>query len=109
MTPIDAHCRSYRHGGTFDWSLYVSDDIYQVGRDQLLPVWQRKSDLDRQFCEINQSGVNSPLYQPGPYSLTRETNVQHFVNWYIGALSSDPTVSAQLKSTDNENLGSAHV
>ena len=36
--------------------------------------------------ERNQAGIQSPRYQPGPYSNVRETNVQHFVDWYLGAL-----------------------
>ena len=38
------------------------------------------------LVEANQAGILSPRYEPGPYSLTRETNVQQFVDWYLGAL-----------------------
>ena len=60
------------------------------GRDyeleRLLPFWQRTSEQDWVICDANQAGVSSPAYTPGPYSKLRETNVQHFVDWYLGAL-----------------------
>jgi Rieske 2Fe-2S family protein len=62
----------------------------QEGRDytleRLLPFWQRTSEQDWAICEAQQAGVTSPAYVPGPYSLTRETNVAHFIDWYLAAL-----------------------
>ncbi len=49
----------------------------------LMPFWQRTSEQDWEICEANQAGILSPRYQPGPYSKVRETNVQHFVDWYL--------------------------
>jgi Rieske 2Fe-2S family protein len=72
-----------------DVSWFVHKDAvecrdYQL--DRLLPFWQRTSEQDWSICAANQAGVSSPAYVPGPYSRTRETNVQHFVDWYLGAL-----------------------
>lgn len=76
-----------------DVSWFVHKDAGE-GRDysleQLLPFWQRTSEQDWAICEANQAGVSSPAYVPGPYSKTRETNVQQFVDWYLGALDVGP-------------------
>lgn len=52
----------------------------------LMPFWQRTSEQDWAICEANQLGVSSPAYQPGPYATIKEANVQHFVDWYLKAL-----------------------
>jgi Rieske 2Fe-2S family protein len=54
--------------------------------ETLMPFWQRTSEQDWDICEANQAGILSPRYEPGPYSNVRETNVQHFVDWYLGSL-----------------------
>ncbi|MGH6691841.1 MAG: aromatic ring-hydroxylating oxygenase subunit alpha, partial [Gammaproteobacteria bacterium] len=54
--------------------------------DRLMPFWQRTSEQDWSICEANQAGVLSPRYEPGPYARAMERNVQHFVDWYLGAL-----------------------
>lgn len=83
LTPIDATTTEV------DVSWFVHKDAVE-GRDytleKLLPFWQRTSEQDWAICTANQLGVSSPAYVPGPYSKTRETNVQHFVDWYLGAL-----------------------
>jgi Rieske 2Fe-2S family protein len=60
------------------------------GRDyaleKLMPFWQRTSEQDWTICEANQKGVASPAYTPGPYARIMEANVQHFIDWYLGAL-----------------------
>ena len=72
-----------------DVSWFVHADAIE-GRDytldRLLPFWQRTSEQDWVICQANQSGVTSPAYVPGPYSKTRETNVQQFVDWYLASL-----------------------
>ena len=83
LTPIDA-------GSTqVDVSWFVHRDAVE-GTDYelsaLLPFWQRTSEQDWAICAAQQAGVASPAYIPGPYSLTRETNVQHFIDWYLAAL-----------------------
>jgi Rieske 2Fe-2S family protein len=83
LTPIDATTT------VVDVLWFVHKDAVE-GRDytleRLLPFWQRTSEQDWEICAANQAGVNSPAYRPGPYSQTRETNVQHFIDWYLAAL-----------------------
>jgi Rieske 2Fe-2S family protein len=33
-------------------------------------------------CQENQIGVNSPAYEPAPYSAVQEGGVTQFVDWY---------------------------
>jgi Rieske 2Fe-2S family protein len=54
--------------------------------DRLLPFWKDVSEQDWQICEDNQKGVRSSRYEPGPYSNIKETNVAHFVDWYLDEL-----------------------
>ncbi len=72
-----------------DVSWFVHKDAVE-GRDyeldRLLPFWQRTSEQDWVICQANQAGVTSPAFVPGPYSKTRETNVQQFVDWYLSCL-----------------------
>ena len=83
LTPIDAMTTEV------DVTWFVHRQA-QDGRDydlaRLLPFWQRTSEQDWVICEANQLGVASPAYRPGRYSLTREPNVQQFVDWYLAAL-----------------------
>jgi Rieske 2Fe-2S family protein len=53
--------------------------------DTLTRVWRTTNDQDRALVNRTQSGVASPSYQPGPYSMV-EDDVEAFVNWYIGRL-----------------------
>ena len=62
----------------------VEGKDYQLER--LLPLWQITSEQDWEICRNNQAGVASSRYLPGPYSKSRESNVAHFVDWYIGEL-----------------------
>jgi Rieske 2Fe-2S family protein len=92
ITPIDAT------SAQVDVYWFVHKDAVE-GKDyqleKLMPFWQRTSEQDWEICEANQMGVSSPHFVPGPYSKIRETNVQQFVDWYLGALE-DP--KARLKS-----------
>ncbi len=87
LTPLDAATTQV------DVSWFVHKDAVE-GRDytldRLLPFWQRTSEQDWTLCEAQQLGVSSPAYRPGVYSKTRETNVQHFIDWYLGALMAAP-------------------
>jgi Rieske 2Fe-2S family protein len=99
LTPIDATTTEV------DVRWFVHRDA-QEGRDydleRLLPFWQRTSEQDWEICAANQAGVSSPAYRPGPYSRTRETNVEHFVEWYLEAVarprSARAATGVQLKS-----------
>ena len=54
---------------------------------RLSEVWLATNDEDRRVIEDNQKGVNSPAYQPGPYSAYHEASVSGFVDWYCQAVS----------------------
>ena len=38
------------------------------------------------MVEENQFGINSPAYEPGPYSSKQESGVIQFINWYLAAM-----------------------
>jgi Rieske 2Fe-2S family protein len=73
---------------------------YEVSR--LTQVWSATNDEDRRVCQENQFGINSPVYEPGPYSPVHEAGVMQFVTWYQQHLiqhltrdSTQPRVSSQ--------------
>jgi len=53
---------------------------YDVSR--LTQVWSATNDEDRRVCQENQRGVNSPAYEPAPYSPVHEAGVMQFIAWY---------------------------
>ena len=73
------------------------------GRDydltRLTEVWLTTNDEDRRVVEENQIGINSPAYEPGPYSAKQESGVVQFVDWYVnkltGALSGPAKIAAE--------------
>jgi Rieske 2Fe-2S family protein len=48
----------------------------------LTEVWTATNDQDRALVERNQRGIDSPAYEPGPYSLDYEDGVIQFIDWY---------------------------
>lgn len=54
---------------------------YQL--DALMPFWELTSEQDWEICRRQQLGVNSTACAPGPYSATKEYNVDAFVRWYL--------------------------
>jgi Rieske 2Fe-2S family protein len=58
----------------------VEGQDYDLKR--LTEVWIATNDEDRIVVEDNQRGINSPAYQPGPYSKVQESGVIQFSNWY---------------------------
>lgn len=59
---------------------------YDVTR--LTWLWKTTSAEDKKIVEMNQAGVNSRFFEPGPYS-TQETYAGRFVDWYLQELSSN--------------------
>lgn len=53
---------------------------------RLTEVWIDTNDEDRRIVEENQIGINSPAYEPGPYSPLQESGVIQFVDWYARTL-----------------------
>jgi len=54
--------------------------------EELTKVWAATNDQDRRIVEENQRGVNSPAFDPGPYSPVHEGSVMQFIDWYEGAI-----------------------
>lgn len=73
------------------------------GRDydlnRLTEVWLATNDEDRRVVEENQAGINSPAYEPGPYSEKQESGVRQFIDWYVrrltGALAGPAKMAAE--------------
>ena len=72
---------------TTKW-LVNKDAVEGVDYDlqRLTEVWIATNDEDRQVVEDNQQGINSPAYEPGPYSPIHETGVMGFVDWYCNTM-----------------------
>jgi Rieske 2Fe-2S family protein len=54
--------------------------------DNLTRVWRKTNEQDASFVNRVQIGVRSPAYEPGPYS-PNESQLEKFVDWYIGRMS----------------------
>ena len=50
--------------------------------ERLTHLWTATNLQDRDLVELNQRGVNSPGYTPGPYSIEAEALALRFVDWY---------------------------
>ena len=50
--------------------------------ERLREIWSVTNAEDATLVERNQAGVNSPAYEPGPYSPALESGVIKFVDWY---------------------------
>lgn len=72
---------------TTKWLVH-KDAVEGVDYDvtNLTRVWVATNDEDRRVVEENQRGVNSPAFEPGPYSRIQEDGVIQFVNWYCRTL-----------------------
>ncbi|WP_346900562.1 aromatic ring-hydroxylating dioxygenase subunit alpha [uncultured Roseibium sp.] len=83
VTPIDA-----THTEVQTTWLVNKDAVEGVDYDlkTLTEVWIETNDEDRRVVEDNQIGVNSPAYEPGPYSVLQESGVSQFVDWYCDTL-----------------------
>lgn len=51
--------------------------------DNLVKLWDVTNLEDRDLCELNQRGVDSPGYRPGPYSEVAESLVRRFTDYYV--------------------------
>jgi phenylpropionate dioxygenase-like ring-hydroxylating dioxygenase large terminal subunit len=57
--------------------------------ERLTWLWKTTSAEDKRIVEMNQLGVNSRFFEPGPYS-RQETHAARFVEWYLEELSGRP-------------------
>ena len=80
---------------TTKWLVH-KDAVEGVDYDlaELIHVWTETNDQDRRIVEENAFGINSPAYQPGPYSEVHEGGVMQFVEWYAGFI--EPRLEADL-------------
>jgi glycine betaine monooxygenase A len=53
--------------------------------ERLMWVWRATVEQDWKLGEINQAGVNSRKYQPGPYAKP-EHYTERFVQWYLNQM-----------------------
>ena len=54
--------------------------------EKLTWLWKTTSVEDKRIVEMNQAGVNSRFFEPGPYS-RQEEYANRFVEWYLADLS----------------------
>jgi Rieske 2Fe-2S family protein len=54
--------------------------------EDLTRVWLATNEQDRRIVHENQIGMNSPTYEPGPFSDTHEDGVSQFADWYCSRL-----------------------
>jgi Rieske 2Fe-2S family protein len=54
--------------------------------ERLTWLWKTTSAEDKKIVEMNQAGVNSRFFEPGPYSM-QETYAGRFVDWYLAEIS----------------------
>ena len=81
------------------WTMTEMEVIWLVHQDavegvdydveRLTWLWKTTSAEDKKIVEMNQAGVNSRFFEPGPYSL-QETYAARFVDWYLKELSAFP-------------------
>lgn len=84
ITPIDASHTQV----TTKWIVHKDA---QEGKDysleKLTEVWKATNAEDKRVVEMCQQGIQSPAYEPGPYSTIHESGVAQFIDWYTSALS----------------------
>ncbi|MEA3150569.1 MAG: glycine betaine catabolism, partial [Gammaproteobacteria bacterium] len=81
---------------TTKWLVH-KDAVEGVDYDlkRLTEVWTATNNEDRRVCQENQIGVNSPAYEPAPYSPIHEDGVTQFVDWYCTHLEERLTEDAK--------------
>jgi len=69
--------------------IWLVDEAAVEGRDydaaRLTWLWDTTSAEDKRIIELNQAGVNSRFFEPGPYSL-QEPYARRFTEWYLREL-----------------------
>ena len=53
---------------------------------ELTHVWRATNEQDRHIVHENQTGIDAPTYEPGPFCQPQESGVSQFVDWYTGLL-----------------------
>jgi Rieske 2Fe-2S family protein len=69
--------------------LWLVDADAQAGRDydeeQLVWMWDYTSKEDKKIIELNQAGVNSAFFEPGPYA-PMEVDAARYIDWYLASM-----------------------
>ena len=52
----------------------------------VVALWDVTNRQDFWLSELNQRGIESPAYEPGPYNAAMEDDVQHFISAYLRKL-----------------------
>ncbi len=63
----------------------VEGKHYRPG--ELMWMWDYTSVEDKKIIEVNQAGVNSAFFQPGPYA-PMEYDTERYIDWYLAAMRS---------------------
>ncbi len=64
--------------------------------ERLTAVWDATNEQDSRLCTVNQLGVGSRAYRPGPYAPS-EFLLRNFTDWYAGKLAARYGDPAQLR------------
>jgi Rieske 2Fe-2S family protein len=76
------------------WFVHVNA---AAGRDydpnRVTEFWDVTHRQDIQLCAINQQGVASLRYVPGPYSAAEEDDIDHFLDFYVTTMSQDSCIT----------------
>lgn len=74
--------------------IWLVHEAAVAGRDydetRLTWLWDTTSAEDKRIVELNQAGVNSRFFEPGPYSL-QESYARRFTEWYLCELQAPST------------------
>lgn len=69
--------------------IWLVDGQAQAGRDydeeHLVWMWDYTSKEDKKIIELNQAGVNSAFFEPGPYA-PMEVDAARYVEWYVESM-----------------------
>lgn len=69
--------------------LWLVDAEAVAGKDydeeELVWMWDYTSREDKKIIELNQQGVNSAFFEPGPFA-PMEADAARYVDWYVGAM-----------------------
>jgi Rieske 2Fe-2S family protein len=53
--------------------------------EELVWMWDYTSKEDKKIIELNQAGVNSAFFEPGPYA-PMEADAARYIHWYVATL-----------------------
>jgi Rieske 2Fe-2S family protein len=54
-------------------------------QEELVWIWDQTTLEDKKIVELNQAGVNSAFFEPGPY-MPMEHHTERYINWYVESM-----------------------